>query len=400
MKKKHKVKIAIGILTLITAVLPVLIKGHFETENSDRAIVNADSIEINADIVFNVQEYIDNDNKEINEYTNRGNNYYKIGDYEKAIECYNKAIDEGDEQLLYRLSSMYYSGKGTEVNYEKAFFYALQADEKLNSADAQNLLGIMYETSTYLKQDKGKAEYYYKKAAENGSNSAKVNLGRFYFWHYNDLNDDSKMYSLFLEAKNNSQVAKQYMGLCYLKGRGIEKDEELGLQYFLDIVNGDKGKAMYLIATKYANEQWYADAFEWYLKSSQTGYRAAMIYLANYYNEAKGTIKNVDEALKWYKEYGLSVENSPGLIVFVIDNNMLPRENIPIVIYNSNNKIICESCTDESGTVIIGPLDIGTYYYKVDNGKEMKVSINVSSLEDDLYRRYLRKIEVIKIENR
>ena len=50
--------------------------------------------------------------------------------------------------------------------------------------------------------------------------------------------------------------------------------------------------------------------------------------------------------------------------------------------------------------MIIGPLDIGTYYYKVDNGKEMKVSINVSSLEDDLYRRYLRKIEVIKIENR
>ena len=400
MKKKHKVKIVMGVLSLITAVSAAFITGYFghrtndNIKTNDSINTNGDSIVVNGDIVISVQEYIDNE--VINEYTNRGNEYYKAGDYENAIECYIKAVDEGDEKSLYRLSSMFYSGKGTEVNYEKAFVYAFQADEKINSADAQNLLGVMYETNTFLRKDKEKAEYYYEKAVVNGSNSAKANLGRFYFWHYNNLNDDSKMYSLLLEAKNTSQIAKQYIGLCYLKGRGIEKNEKLGLQYFLDIVNGDKGKAMYLVATKYANEQWHDDAFEWYFKSSEMGYRPAILDLANYYNEGKGTVKNVDEAQKWYKAYGLSMENSPGLRLFVIDNNYLPQKNIPIVLFNSNNEMICELCTDESGIVLIGPLEPGKYYYKVNNEKENIVVINETFLESDLYKRYIHKIEVIK----
>lgn len=400
MKKKHKVKIVMGVLSLITAVSAAFITGYFGSRTNDNIKTNdsintnGDSIVVNGDIVISVQEYIDNE--VINEYTNRGNEYYKAGDYENAIECYIKAVNEGDEKSLYRLSSMFYSGKGTEVNYEKAFLYASQADEKINSADAQNLLGVMYETNTFLREDKEKAEYYYEKAVVNGSNSAKVNLGRFYFWHYNDLNDDSKMYSLFLEAKNTSRIAKQYIGLCYLKGRGIEKNEKLGLQYFCDIVNGDKGKAMYLIGAKYDNGQCYDDAFEWYFKSSEIGYRSAMLNLANYYNEGKGTVKNVDEAQKWYKAYGFSIENSPGLRLFVIDNNYLPQKNIPIVILNSNNEIICELCTDESGIVIIGPLEPGKYYYKVNNEKEKIFVINETFLESDLYKRYIHKTEVIK----
>lgn len=130
-----------------------------------------------------------------------------IQDYQKAVELYEKAASQGHAEAQLQLGELYIQGKGVEKNFLKAFmWFQKAADEglaeaqfhlgvmhlngegiqtnfalgqnyielaaKQGFADAQLALGIIYASSDYEK-----ARQWFEKAAAQGNEKAKVNLG-------------------------------------------------------------------------------------------------------------------------------------------------------------------------------------------------------------------------------
>ena len=78
-----------------------------------------------------------------------------------------------------------------------------------------------------------------------------------------------------------------------------EKEEEY-LHYAADVLN--YGLAQEILGSHYQIYEDYDKCFEYYLKASLNGDSGAMIQLGKLYEEGKGTEKNINEAIKWYKE--------------------------------------------------------------------------------------------------
>ena len=105
--------------------------------------------------------------------------YYKQGDYAEAFEWATKAANQGHADAQGILGLMYDEGKGVRKDRHKAFEWTTKAANQGN-AGAQFYLGMMYESGYgVVRQDKSTAKRYYRQACDNG-----YSLGCN---HYNEL---------------------------------------------------------------------------------------------------------------------------------------------------------------------------------------------------------------------
>lgn len=129
--------------------------------------------------------------------------------FSKVIVTYD---DDNSRELL-NIGLAYYIGQnGYKKDYVKAYEYLKQAAD-MNNADAQAVIGIMYENGYGTSRDYSKAvEWYQKAAAQNQSN------------------------------------AQNSLGLLYLNGLGVEKDKEQALYWFRKaLANGNKSAQDYVV---------------------------------------------------------------------------------------------------------------------------------------------------------
>lgn len=106
---------------------------------------------------------------------------YQVGDgvsknLEKAISWYQKAAEQGDSMAMYNLAIIMLN----EDNYldESSALQYLEKSSELNDADAQFLLGQMYESGIFVDKNEEYAKAFYEKAAENNSIQAREALDR------------------------------------------------------------------------------------------------------------------------------------------------------------------------------------------------------------------------------
>ncbi len=76
-----------------------------------------------------------------------------------------KAAENGDIESQYSLATLYYEGKETEKNLEKAFYWYQKAAEN-GFERAQYNLARLYENGEGTEKNLEKAFYWYQKAAE------------------------------------------------------------------------------------------------------------------------------------------------------------------------------------------------------------------------------------------
>ncbi|GBB91176.1 hypothetical protein RclHR1_18310004 [Rhizophagus clarus] len=91
-------------------------------------------------------------------------------DYDKAFELSKKSAEEHSDGMNL-LGFCYNNGIGTSVNKKKAF-ELFQKAANLECCDAQYNLALMYEDGEGIKQNINQAIYWYKKSANQGSQSA------------------------------------------------------------------------------------------------------------------------------------------------------------------------------------------------------------------------------------
>ena len=84
----------------------------------------------------------------------------------------------------------------------------------------------------------------------------------------------------------------------------MEKDEERGLELYLEAVGLDVVLAMLYAGVVYSNQGKYDKAMEMYTMAADKGVSSAMFYIGEFYELGLGVEVNLDTAAHWYSRAG------------------------------------------------------------------------------------------------
>lgn len=202
-------------------------------------------------------------------------------DYNTALSHFKSAAKLNHIAASYRVALMYHDGLGTKVDYNKAIKY-LSIPALVDSMGIQEKLAELY----MLTQNKDSANYWYFKAASQGSTEA---LSELIFNHFGqDCKEDENDATLKTITKGFKTSTKLAMEL-------VEKDKALG-HYYLGVIEDICGK----------DKKYLEKAVEHYLISASLGNPDSQLKLAIYYsggieNKKYNVPRNLDEAIKWCK---------------------------------------------------------------------------------------------------
>jgi hypothetical protein len=95
----------------------------------------------------------------------------------EGMKWIDKAIAQGLPHAWFAMAEFCYFGNhGHEQSYAKAYEYVQKAADA-DLAPAENMLGSMYQEGNGVPVDLAKAEYWFRKAAEQGDPKGMANLG-------------------------------------------------------------------------------------------------------------------------------------------------------------------------------------------------------------------------------
>lgn len=271
-------------------------------------------------------------------------------DYKEAAKWYIKAAEQGHVKAKFNLGLLCAQGIGIPKSTPKAiecfddvemtqlpesmctFYFHAQDDPDiripfgilLEMAEkdpySQGLIGYAYLKGYEVAKSCGKAIEWLSKAAESGDSNAQVILGIMYYKGDCVPQDFKNASNWFLKASKKGEKQAAYcLGWMYYKGQGFAQDKLEAINWFTD---AEKQQALGLFKLK--GEQYYGDWGEEYqdYEKSLNNYLlyvetlkehfchkelynveeiARVLHrLGQLYENGQGTIKNNEEAVKWY----------------------------------------------------------------------------------------------------
>ena len=225
-------------------------------------------------------------------YANQEND--KIYDINKAIDIYKECIEtNADSMAMFKLGSLYLNGKGVDENVELGLKYinaAIAAGNKFvkitmagiysdsnnklynmdkaielykdcaeNDSDSFSMfrLGSIYFNGNGVEKNTVLGLQYLDHAAKSGNKYAKITMAGIYSNGDNefyDMNKAIRLYKDCAENENEPDTFSMYrLGAIYLKGKGVEKNIELGLHYLNNAIDGGNSFAKITLADFYAD---------------------------------------------------------------------------------------------------------------------------------------------------
>lgn len=294
-------------------------------------------------------------------------------DLEESVTWLARAVDKENPDAMYVLGRCYAEGEGVEKNLEMAtelyrkaaehdnphgmlmvaqralesgdkseafkWFGRLQKD--FDNAEGMYGLGWCYQNGIGVDTDEVQAVDWYKKAVERGNRRALFHLGSCYAKGLGGLpKDERKAFVLYQEAERLNVPGTAYaIGLCFLEGKGVEKDLEKGLAYLNRAASEGDVKAMNSLAKCFAEGigvaidktkaiEWLSKAsdagdhisaqrlvwfcenldlgkdesFRLYKEAAERGNTGAMYNLAKCYQKGLGAEQDLDAAIHWYSQ--------------------------------------------------------------------------------------------------
>lgn len=214
-------------------------------------------------------------------------------------------------------------------------FTEVLAQANAGDADAQNLLGAMYQTGTTVVRSDEEAARWYAKAAEQGHAASQANLGAMYFDGKGVQVSSTRAVELYKKsAAQQLPLGIARLGAAYLQGWGIEQDVKKGTELLTKAVELGVGLAAYefgrahLYGTGAVKDVMLAKT--WFQKSAQLGYpngqfvyardyeadkskkidlfhkaalgghAGAQYHLGMYYADKSSDLYDLDKAIHWY----------------------------------------------------------------------------------------------------
>lgn len=171
---------------------------------------------------------------------------------------------------LYRFASAYWSGKAVAKDEAAAVKFFRKAAEQGHDT-AQYDLGWCYENGRGVKRNDAEAVGWYRKAAEQDNALAQNNLGVCYENGQGVQRDYAAAVEWYRKAAEQGNAHGQAnLGQCYQKGRGVQTN--------------------------------YAEAVNWLRSAAEQGDAFAQNNLGVCCENGQGVEKDLAEAVKWYRK--------------------------------------------------------------------------------------------------
>lgn len=199
-----------------------------------------------------------------------------------------------------------------------------------NNEQAQFLLGVLYDAGIGVLQDKDKALQLYTKASLKNHQGAMFNMYEYYtkegidetanYWlqrlaeqglagaqnAYADvLRNAGKPEEAFTwyekAAKQGLAIAQTFLALCYVNGKGVNVDYELGKKWCECAAEQEEPAAEYCMGERFSTTE--AESYQWHKRAAEHGWAAAQNMLGRYLEEGWGGVsKNQQEAVAWFRK--------------------------------------------------------------------------------------------------
>lgn len=142
-------------------------------------------------------------------------------------------------------------------------------------------------------------------SAKNGSPTAQTLLGIAYLKGIRVDRNERLAFEMFSRAAKRKQpVAANNLGLMYFFGVGTEKDYSQALRYFRGASEEGSAEAQFNLALMYHHGYGVPvdvdEAAKWYEISARQGLPKAQNVIASLYQTGTGVVKDREQALKWY----------------------------------------------------------------------------------------------------
>lgn len=156
-----------------------------------------------------------------------------VQDYEKAMQVANYGITNfNDAYCYFKLGTMYYQGFGVKKNYVKARELFEKSAEQLPNLGGYEL-GVMYENgSGGVEVDYEKAFYYYLDAADFGDELAAFKCGAIYSGFYGKTK--------FADVEPSPYLAKAYFNDYLTKSKEHRRDHATFAVGRMEFENGEQ----------------------------------------------------------------------------------------------------------------------------------------------------------------
>jgi|GEM_PF-5875796 len=182
----------------------------------------------------------------------------------------------------------------------------LQNKAVSNDSEAQFTLGTYFEAGHGVPRNPKSARYWYFKSAKAGNEKAEYRLSQLYQFGKLGLpqdNDSSAYWQKKAGYDGNLDAQKE----LFHHFDKVQPERESALYWMRRCAESGDSVYMYLLAKAYADKEFGEknsdeEAFNWYQKSADAGYRLAETEMGNVYLLGKGQKKDYGQALKWFKK--------------------------------------------------------------------------------------------------
>jgi len=156
--------------------------------------------------------------------------------FDVIVSEYKLEIENGNDEAMSNLGSLYYIGHGCEQDYTKAIYYYEMA-AKLGNEEAIENLGYCYYYGRNVKVDYKKAFHYFALGAFTGRSISLYKIGDMYkngYYVEKNLNEAFKIYKRAYDIRDEYSLGPicLRLGRAYLSGEGVENDPQQALKFF------------------------------------------------------------------------------------------------------------------------------------------------------------------------
>lgn len=229
-------------------------------------------------------------------------------DSNKAVEYFKKAALLDSDIACMILADLYDRGDMVDSNIHESFNYYEKA-ANLGNISAMIELGDRLMSNKVTAKNTKDALYWYTLAAKRGSVEAKFKVAYCNYEGIGKVTNYREAYRLYSELANqdlHKEIALYKLGICYLKGNGINMNRKKAFECFNESAKMHLVEAYFALGECYTfgigTDINYENAFECYTKASCDRCSAAYIALGECYEHGLGVTPDDISALKMYKK--------------------------------------------------------------------------------------------------
>ena len=174
------------------------------------------------------------------------------------------------------------------------------------NADAQTMLGIIYEEGYGVSQDYAAAVTWYRQAADQGHPDAQFNLALMYDLGKGVPLDPMAAAQWLSEAADQGHADAQFnLGVMYEDGIGVSQDHEAAVTWYRKAAEQGHAKAQNNLGAMFVEgkgvSQDYDSAAAWFRKAASQGDVEGEFNLGLMYENGTGVLQDQHAAMNWYR---------------------------------------------------------------------------------------------------